>query len=170
MYLRNAPTQLMKNQGFCKQGLSIRSWPRRNNCLHRQDFRIRWEKKCTIIQKFRIGRKNFWETRFHQKDKKTKLWLNKFCCSRRRSHWCGIKIPQRQGVHTIFGTPLPWATLIVNVVGCFLMGIAYTLLLDKYQVSDSMRLFVMMGVLGALTTWSTFFHGSGINAQLWRIF
>ena len=55
-----------------------------------------------------------------------------------------------------FGTPLPWATLIVNVVGCFLMGIAYTLLLDKYQVSDSMRLFVMMGVLGALTTWSTF--------------
>ncbi|HPQ88361.1 MAG TPA: fluoride efflux transporter CrcB [Gammaproteobacteria bacterium] len=55
-----------------------------------------------------------------------------------------------------FGTPLPWATLIVNVVGCFLMGIAYTLLLDKYQASDSMRLFVMMGVLGALTTWSTF--------------
>ena len=55
-----------------------------------------------------------------------------------------------------FGTPLPWATLIVNVVGCFLMGIAYTLLLDKYQASDSIRLFVMMGVLGALTTWSTF--------------
>ena len=55
-----------------------------------------------------------------------------------------------------FGTPLPWATLIVNVVGCFLMGIAYTLLLDKYQASDSMRLFVMIGVLGALTTWSTF--------------
>jgi CrcB protein len=55
-----------------------------------------------------------------------------------------------------FGTPLPWATLIVNVLGCFLMGVAYMWLLDKYQASDSLRLFVMMGFLGALTTWSTF--------------
>ena len=56
----------------------------------------------------------------------------------------------------IFGSPLPWATLIVNVIGCFLMGFAYEFLLNKWQVSDSMRLFVMMGFLGALTTWSTF--------------
>lgn len=55
-----------------------------------------------------------------------------------------------------FGTPLPWATLIVNVVGCFLMGVAYMWLLDKYQASDNLRLFIMMGFLGALTTWSTF--------------
>ena len=55
-----------------------------------------------------------------------------------------------------FGTPLPWATLIVNVLGCFLMGVAYMWLLDRYQASDSLRLFVMMGFLGALTTWSTF--------------
>ena len=56
----------------------------------------------------------------------------------------------------IFGSPLPWATLIINVIGCFLMGVAYMYLLDKYQASDSLRLFVMMGFLGALTTWSTF--------------
>ena len=56
----------------------------------------------------------------------------------------------------IFGSPLPWATLIINVIGCFLMGLAYEFLLNKWQVSDSMRLFVMMGFLGALTTWSTF--------------
>lgn len=55
-----------------------------------------------------------------------------------------------------FGSPLPWATLIVNVVGCFLMGVAYMWLLDKYQASDNLRLFIMMGFLGALTTWSTF--------------
>ncbi len=56
----------------------------------------------------------------------------------------------------LFGTPLPWATLIVNVIGCFLMGVAYVYLLDKLQASDSLRLFIMMGFLGALTTWSTF--------------
>ena len=55
-----------------------------------------------------------------------------------------------------FGTPLPWATLVVNVLGCFLMGVAYTWLLDKYQASDNLRLFIMVGFLGALTTWSTF--------------
>jgi len=55
-----------------------------------------------------------------------------------------------------FGSPLPWATLLVNVIGCFLMGIAYMYLLDKYQASDNLRLFIMMGFLGALTTWSTF--------------
>jgi len=56
----------------------------------------------------------------------------------------------------LFGTFLPWATLIANVLGCFLMGLAYMYLLDKYQASDSLRLFIMMGFLGALTTWSTF--------------
>lgn len=56
----------------------------------------------------------------------------------------------------VYGTPLPWATLIINVIGCFLMGIAYVYLLDKLQVSESLRLFVIMGFLGALTTWSTF--------------
>ena len=55
-----------------------------------------------------------------------------------------------------FGSPVPWATLIVNVVGCFLMGIAYVYLIDKYQASENIRLFIMMGFLGALTTWSTF--------------
>ena len=55
-----------------------------------------------------------------------------------------------------FGSPMPWATLLVNVVGCFLMGIAYMWLLDKYQSSDNLKLFIMMGFLGALTTWSTF--------------
>ncbi len=55
-----------------------------------------------------------------------------------------------------FATPVPWATLFVNVLGCFLMGIAYVSLMDKLQSSESLRLFVMMGFLGALTTWSTF--------------
>ncbi|MFK8013517.1 MAG: fluoride efflux transporter CrcB [Marinicellaceae bacterium] len=55
-----------------------------------------------------------------------------------------------------FGSPLPWATLIVNVIGCFLMGIAYVYLVDKFQDSENLKLFIMMGFLGALTTWSTF--------------
>ena len=55
-----------------------------------------------------------------------------------------------------FGASTHWATLVVNVVGCFLMGIAYVYLIDKYQASENIKLFIMMGFLGALTTWSTF--------------
>lgn len=55
-----------------------------------------------------------------------------------------------------FGKSMPWATLLVNVLGCFLMGISYTWLMHHLQSSESLRLFVMVGMLGALTTWSTF--------------
>ncbi len=55
-----------------------------------------------------------------------------------------------------FSTNLYWATLMVNVIGCFLMGIAYVWLLSKYHTSEPMILFITVGFLGALTTWSTF--------------
>jgi CrcB protein len=49
-----------------------------------------------------------------------------------------------------------WATLVANTIGCLLMGITYSWLLHKYQASETIRLFLMVGFLGALTTWSTF--------------
>lgn len=52
--------------------------------------------------------------------------------------------------------PLFWATLLVNVLGCFLMGVAYQYFMSQSELSEPVRLFVMVGVLGALTTWSTF--------------
>lgn len=50
----------------------------------------------------------------------------------------------------------PWATLIVNVLGSALIGLCYVLLLEKGIVSVQWRPFLMVGVLGALTTFSTF--------------
>jgi CrcB protein len=55
-----------------------------------------------------------------------------------------------------FASNLYWATLIINVLGCFLMGIAYVYLLSRYQSSEPLILFITVGFLGALTTWSTF--------------
>ena len=55
-----------------------------------------------------------------------------------------------------FPAHIYWATLIVNVIGCFLMGLVYMWLQNKYQASENMRLFITVGFLGALTTWSTF--------------
>ncbi len=67
-----------------------------------------------------------------------------------------IRFFNSKAITHYFGASTPWATLLVNVVGCFLMGIAYVYLIDKYQASENVKLFIMMGFLGALTTWSTF--------------
>ena len=53
------------------------------------------------------------------------------------------------------GPRFPWATLTVNVVGCFLAGVLLAWLL-RGTVSEAARLFWMVGFLGALTTFSAF--------------
>lgn len=50
----------------------------------------------------------------------------------------------------------PWGTLTVNVSGCFLIGL-FSGLADSRQLwGPDLRLFVMLGVLGGFTTFSSF--------------
>ena len=48
------------------------------------------------------------------------------------------------------------ATLSVNIVGCFAMGIMAAILIESPSVSPAVRSFVIIGFLGALTTFSSF--------------
>lgn len=50
----------------------------------------------------------------------------------------------------------PWATLTINVVGCFLMGVLIELLAQRFQGSPELRTFLATGVLGGFTTFSAF--------------
>ena len=50
----------------------------------------------------------------------------------------------------------PFATFFINVVGSFLIGFLLILLTDKYEVSENLRFAVLVGFLGAFTTFSTF--------------
>lgn len=50
----------------------------------------------------------------------------------------------------------PLGTFAVNVLGSFLIGVAFILLVDKAGVSESWRPLIMVGFLGAMTTFSTF--------------
>lgn len=54
------------------------------------------------------------------------------------------------------GPILPWATLTVNVVGSFLMGIAVVAILERFDGSPELRAFFMAGILGSFTTFSAF--------------
>lgn len=56
-----------------------------------------------------------------------------------------------------FGTRFPWGTLIVNLSGCFLIGLSFALADRGLNIMNpSARLFFVTGYLGALTTFSTF--------------
>ncbi len=50
----------------------------------------------------------------------------------------------------------PFGTLSVNLLGSFMLGLLATLFLEKVIVSQEVRLFVLVGLLGAFTTYSTF--------------
>ncbi len=54
------------------------------------------------------------------------------------------------------GRDFPYGTLLVNVVGCLLMGLGTSWLVDRVMLSDEARAFLLVGVLGAFTTFSTF--------------
>lgn len=49
----------------------------------------------------------------------------------------------------------PWGVLTVNVIGSFFIGILFAIFLH-YTVSDTLKVFLTTGFLGALTTYSTF--------------
>lgn len=50
----------------------------------------------------------------------------------------------------------PWGTLLVNFVGSFLIGLLVSGLDQRGLTSPALRLFLITGVLGAFTTFSTF--------------
>jgi CrcB protein len=57
------------------------------------------------------------------------------------------------------GAPLstfPWGTLAVNLLGCLLIGLIAGLVDSRQLLTPEVRIFVLIGVLGGFTTYSTF--------------
>lgn len=60
------------------------------------------------------------------------------------------------GVYSWLGKGFPYGTLVVNVLGSLLMGLLYEMFLQRMSVSPEMRAIILVGFLGAFTTFSTF--------------
>ncbi|MCU7815741.1 MAG: fluoride efflux transporter CrcB [Candidatus Thiodiazotropha sp. (ex Rostrolucina anterorostrata)] len=60
------------------------------------------------------------------------------------------------GVYGLLGREFPYGTLVVNVLGSLVMGFLYVLLLERTTVSPELRGALLIGFLGAFTTFSTF--------------
>ena len=53
-------------------------------------------------------------------------------------------------------TGFPLGTFVVNLLGSFLIGLLYIILMEKLSVADQWRPVIITGFLGAMTTFSTF--------------
>jgi CrcB protein len=60
------------------------------------------------------------------------------------------------GAAKAFGTTFPWGTLIVNVLGCFLIAAIVHVSLVTTHFSEGTRIVLTTGFMGGLTTYSSF--------------
>jgi CrcB protein len=67
-------------------------------------------------------------------------------------HWCNVVAAQ------LAGFAFPWGTLFVNVLGSFIIGVFFTLTgpVGRFEVSADVKLFVIVGLCGGYTTFSSF--------------
>lgn len=55
-----------------------------------------------------------------------------------------------------YGETFPAGTLVVNLVGCFLVGLLFYLMQERFLVNQTVRTVVLIGFLGGFTTFSSF--------------
>lgn len=70
-------------------------------------------------------------------------------------------------VHRFLPADYPFGTTAVNVLGCFLFGLVWVLADERYFIRAEVRIFLLVGFLGAFTTFSTYIFETG---QLLRDF
>ncbi|MGM0464718.1 MAG: fluoride efflux transporter FluC [Bacteroidota bacterium] len=67
--------------------------------------------------------------------------------------------------HLTYDTVFPWATLLVNILGCFLIGIVYGISERGSFLSPEWRIFLTVGLIGGFTTFSSFSNDAFIMLQ-----
>tara|TARA_B100001540_G_scaffold289628_1_gene285736 strand:- start:917 stop:1294 length:378 start_codon:yes stop_codon:yes gene_type:complete len=59
-------------------------------------------------------------------------------------------------INKLSSNSFPYGTILVNVLGAFLIGIIYYLLISKIIINEQLKLFITIGFLGGFTTFSSF--------------
>lgn len=69
---------------------------------------------------------------------------------------CWARYAMTNLIQVIWGRDFPYATLSINVLGCFLMGFLFVETLERLTISPAARAGILTGFLGGFTTFSTF--------------
>ena len=67
-------------------------------------------------------------------------------------------------IHRFFGAEFPYGTLVVNISGCLAVGFLGTLAEERFLISPQIRAALLIGFLGAFTTFSGFAY------ETWTLF
>lgn len=68
-------------------------------------------------------------------------------------------------IYKIDGASFPWGTIVVNLLGCFFAGFFWALFENRMPISSTWRVSVMVGFMGAFTTFSTMIYETGELAK-----
>jgi CrcB protein len=74
-------------------------------------------------------------------------------------------------IQQLFGPNFPWGTLVVNVAGCFLFGMVWTLAEERFFIGPELRVLLLIGFLGSFTTFSSFVFETAelVRDTQWRM-
>ena len=64
-----------------------------------------------------------------------------------------------------YGGRFPMGTFVINVTGSFLIGVVMTMLTERLQPHPNWRLFLVVGILGGYTTFSSFEYETFVAAR-----
>lgn len=59
------------------------------------------------------------------------------------------------------GSAFPWGTLVVNLLGCFLFGLVWSLAEERLLIGGELRAVLLVGFMGGFTTFSSFAFETG---------
>jgi fluoride exporter len=71
----------------------------------------------------------------------------------------------------VLGDTFPWGTMAVNLIGCFLAGMSWVYFENRLDLSPEIRLLVLVGFMGAFTTFSSLILESGtyLSTSKWWV-
>ncbi len=64
-------------------------------------------------------------------------------------------------VQNVAGRDFPWGTVVVNVLGCLVFGVLWASMEERFAASPETRAMILVGFMGAFTTFSTYIFETG---------